>query len=225
MSEPKLNPNRRSIMGEKLGMTQIWNDGGYFVPVSVVAVGTNVVTQVNTKETAGYDSVQIAYGEIDPKKVSQALRGHFKKADVTPRRFISEFRTEDVDTFEVGQEMGVDTFALGQLLDVSGTTKGKGFAGTMKRHGFHGVNATHGAHLNHRKPGSVGACATPSRIFKGLRMSGRMGGVKKTTQNLVLAGVDPDLGYLLIKGAVPGTKGGIVMVSTAAKLTESQSQS
>ncbi|MDR2538209.1 MAG: 50S ribosomal protein L3 [Bifidobacteriaceae bacterium] len=221
MSEPKINTARKSIMGEKLGMTQIWNEAGFFVPVSVVKVGTNVVIRVLTRETDGYDAVQIAYGEVDPVKISQAVRGHFNKAGVTPRRFISEFRTDDARKFKVGQELGVDTFALGQLLDVSGTTKGKGFAGTMKRHGFHGVSASHGAHLNHRKPGSVGAAATPSRIFKGLRMSGRMGGVKKTTQNLVLAGIDEKLGYLLIKGAIPGSKGGIVMVSTAVKATDS----
>jgi large subunit ribosomal protein L3 len=214
----KQNTQRRALLGQKLGMTQIWNENGYFVPVSVVEVGTNVVTQINRKDEVGYESVQIAYGNIDPKRVSAGLRGHFKKAGVTPRRFVSEFRTEDTQAYQVGQELAVDTFEVGELLDVSGTTKGKGFQGVVKRHGFHGVRATHGSHLNHRKPGSVGACATPGRIFKGLRMSGRMGGIKKTIQKLPLAGVDPELGYLLIKGAIPGSKGGIVMVSSAAKV-------
>jgi len=214
------NQHQRALLGEKVGMTQIWNENGYFIPVSVVKVGTNVVTDVKNTEKDGYNAVQIAYGEVNPKKVSKALRGHFDKAGVTPRRFLAEFRTEDIGDYSLGQDLLVDTFELGQLVDVSGTSKGKGFAGVIKRHGFHGVRATHGAHLNHRKPGSIGACATPSRVFKGLRMAGHAGNVKKTTQNLLLVGVDPENSYLLIKGAIPGSNGGVVTITNATKASE-----
>ncbi len=207
----------KGVLGEKLGMTQVWDADNRLVPVTVVKAGPCVVTQVRTADNDGYAAVQIAYGAIDPRKVNKPMAGHFAKAGVTPRRHLVELRTADSATYEVGQELTVESFETGQDIDVTGTTKGKGFAGVMKRHGFHGVGASHGAHKNHRKPGSIGGCATPGRVFKGMRMAGRMGGVRQTTQNLTIHAVDADRGLLLIKGAVPGPRGGIVLVRTAAK--------
>jgi large subunit ribosomal protein L3 len=207
----------KGVLGEKLGMTQVWDADNRLVPVTVVKAGPCVVTQVRNADHDGYAAVQIAYGAIDPRKVNKPMAGHFAKAGVTPRRHLVELRTADSATYEVGQELTVESFETGQDIDVTGTTKGKGFAGVMKRHGFHGVGASHGAHKNHRKPGSIGGCATPGRVFKGMRMAGRMGGVRQTTQNLTIHAVDADRGLLLIKGAVPGPRGGIVLVRTAAK--------
>ena len=215
-----LPQNQRAVtalLGTKLGMTQVWDEAGRLVPVTVVEVGTNVVTQVRTDEKDGYAAVQLAYGQIDPRKVTQPLKGHFEKAGVTPRRHVTEVRTPTAGDYSLGQELTAETFTAGQTVDVIGTTKGKGFAGVMKRHGFAGVSASHGAHRNHRKPGSIGAAATPSRVFKGLRMAGRMGNVRQTTQNLTVHAVDAERGLLLVKGAVPGPKGGVVLVRTAAK--------
>lgn len=215
-----LPQNQRAVaalLGTKLGMTQVWDEAGRLVPVTVVEVGTNVVTQVRTEETDGYSAVQLAFGQIDPRKVTQPLKGHFEKAGVTPRRHVTEVRTPDAGQYSLGQELTVETFSAGQRVDVVGTTKGKGTAGVMKRHGFAGVSASHGAHRNHRKPGSIGAAATPSRVFKGLRMAGRMGNARQTTQNLTVHAVDAERGLLLVKGAVPGPKGGVVLVRTAAK--------
>ena len=206
-----------ALLGTKLGMTQVWDEAGRLVPVTVVEVGTNVVTQVRTDEKDGYVAVQLAYGQIDPRKVTQPLKGHFEKAGVTPRRHVTEIRTTDAGEYSLGQELTAETFTAGQSVDVIGTTKGKGFAGVMKRHGFAGVSASHGAHRNHRKPGSIGAAATPSRVLKGVRMAGRMGNVRQTTQNLTVHAVDAERGLLLVKGAVPGPKGGVVLVRTAAK--------
>lgn len=206
-----------AVLGTKLGMTQVWDEAGRLVPVTVVQVGTNVVTQVRTAELDGYAAVQLAYGQIDPRKVSQPLKGHFEKAGVTPRRHVTEIRTSDANEFTLGQELTAEAFASGSVVDVIGTTKGKGFAGVMKRHGFHGVGASHGAHKNHRKPGSIGGASTPSRVFKGVRMAGRMGVDRQTTQNLTVHAVDAEKGLLLVKGAVPGPKGGVVLVRSAAK--------
>jgi large subunit ribosomal protein L3 len=214
-----MNKLIQGVLGEKLGMTQVWDDAGRLVPVTVVQAGPCVVTQVRTSDSDGYDAVQIAYGAIDPRKVNQPTAGHFAKAGVTPRRHLVELRTTDAGEYALGQEITVDTFAAGQVVDVVGTTKGKGTAGVMKRHGFAGVSASHGAHRNHRKPGSIGGASTPGRVFKGLKMAGRMGHVRKTTQNLTVHAIDADKGLLLIKGAVPGPKGGVVLVKTAAKLT------
>jgi large subunit ribosomal protein L3 len=208
----------QGVLGEKLGMTQVWDEAGRLVPVTVVQAGPCVVTQVRTSDSDGYDAVQIAYGAIDPRKVNQPMAGHFAKAGVTPRRHLVELRTADAGEYALGQEITAATFEAGQKVDVVGTTKGKGTAGVMKRHGFHGVGASHGAHRNHRKPGSIGGASTPGRVFKGLKMAGRMGHVRKTTQNLTIHAVDTDRGLLLIKGAVPGPKGGVVLVKTAAKL-------
>jgi large subunit ribosomal protein L3 len=208
----------QGVLGEKLGMTQVWDEAGRLVPVTVVQAGPCVVTQVRTSDSDGYSAVQIAYGAIDPRKVNQPMAGHFAKAGVTPRRHLVELRTADAGEYALGQEITAATFEAGQKVDVVGTTKGKGTAGVMKRHGFSGVGASHGAHRNHRKPGSIGGASTPGRVFKGLKMAGRMGHVRKTTQNLTIHAVDADRGLLLIKGAVPGPKGGVVLVKTAAKL-------
>jgi large subunit ribosomal protein L3 len=209
---------RKALIGKKLGMTQLWDESGVFVPVTVIEVGTNVVVQIKTVDKDGYNGIQLAYGQIDPKKVNQAIKGHFAKAKIPPRRYLMEFQTNDVTDYKLGQELTTDEFKVGSVVDVAGTTKGKGFAGTMKRYNFSGVSASHGAHRNHRKPGSIGACATPARVFKGLRMSGRMGGLKKTIQNLVLFAKDSNKGYLLVKGAVPGGRGSIVVVKNAVKV-------
>jgi large subunit ribosomal protein L3 len=212
-----MGTNVKGILGEKLGMTQVWDDANRVVPVTVVKAGPCVVTQVRTPEVDGYEAVQIAYGAIDPRKVTKPQGGHFAKAGVTPRRHLVEIRTGDAASYTLGQELSAELFEAGQTIDVVGTTKGKGFAGVMKRHGFHGVSASHGAHRNHRKPGSIGACATPGRVFKGVRMAGRMGGERQTTQGLTVHAVDAEQGLILIKGAVPGPKGGLVFVRTAAK--------
>lgn len=211
------NHNRKALVGKKLGMAQVWDDNGFFVPVTLVDVSTNIITAVKTDETDGYKAVQLGYGAIDPTKVTKPLAGHFAKAGVTPRRHLVEVRTEDADSFEPGQELPVDTFAAGQRVDVTGTTKGKGFAGTIKRWGFKSYRRTHGSHKNERRPGSVGACATPSRILKGKRMAGRMGNNTHTTQGLTVVSSNVDSGILAIKGAVPGPKGAIVLVRSAVK--------
>ncbi len=207
----------KGLLGEKLGMTQVWDENNRVVPVTVVKAGPCVVTQVKTPEQDGYSSVQIAFGAIDPRKVNQPASGHFAKAGVTPRRHLVELRTDDASEYTLGQELGVDTFEAGQVVDVVGTTKGKGYAGVMKRHGFAGVSSSHGAHRNHRKPGSIGGCATPGRVFKGMRMAGRMGVARQSTQNLTIHAIDAENGLILIKGAVPGPKGGLVLVKTPAK--------
>jgi large subunit ribosomal protein L3 len=212
-----MGTNVKGVLGEKLGMTQVWDENNKVVPVTVVKAGPCVVTQVRSPETDGYSAVQIAFGAIDPRKVNKPQSGHFAKAGVTPRRHLVEIRTDDASEYTLGQELGSDTFEPGQLVDVMGTTKGKGFAGVMKRHGFHGLKASHGVQRKHRSPGSIGGCATPGRVFKGMKMAGRMGGVRQTTQSLKVAGVDAERGLLLIKGAVPGPKGGLVFVRTAVK--------
>ncbi|GEA86310.1 50S ribosomal protein L3 [Cellulomonas cellasea] len=206
-----------ALLGTKLGMTQVWDANGRLVPVTVLQVGTNVVTQVRSADTDGYAAVQLAYGQIDPRKVSQPLKGHFEKAGVTPRRHVAEIRTPDATEYTLGQEITAAAFEAGAKVDVIGTTKGKGTAGVMKRHGFHGVGASHGAHRNHRKPGSIGGASTPSRVFRGMKMAGRMGVDRQTTQNLTVHAIDAERGLVLVKGAVPGPKGGVVVVRSAAK--------
>lgn len=212
----------QGLLGEKLGMTQVWDADNKIVPVTVVKAGPCVVTQVRTPERDGYDAVQIAYREVKATKVNKPEAGHFAAAGVAPRRFLQELRTEDASSYEVGQELTVELFSAGQRIDVVGTTKGKGFAGVMKRHGFHGLRASHGVQRKHRSPGSIGACATPARVFKGLRMAGRMGGDRMTVQNLKIHAVDAEKGLLLIKGAVPGPKGGLVLVRTAARSVQKE---
>ncbi|MEO6473055.1 MAG: 50S ribosomal protein L3 [Aeromicrobium sp.] len=209
--------NVRGLLGRKVGMTQVWDADNRIVPVTVIAADTNVVTQIRTRETDGYSAVQIGFGDIDGRKVNKPATGHFDKAGVTPRRHIVEIRTEAIGDYTLGQEITPDIFAPGDEVDVTGTSKGKGFAGVMKRHGFHGVGASHGAHRNHRKPGSIGACATPGRVFKGLKMAGHMGTDRVTTQNLKVHAVDTDRGLILIKGAVPGPKGALIVIRSAEK--------
>jgi large subunit ribosomal protein L3 len=212
--------NVKGLLGTKLGMTQMWDENNRVVPVTVIAASTNVITQVRQPETDGYNAIQVGFGEIDGRKVTKPKAGHFAKAGTTPRRHLVEIRTADASTYDVGQELAVDTFAAGEEIDVTGTSKGKGFAGTMKRHGFAGVSSSHGAHKNHRKPGSIGACATPGRVFKGMRMSGRMGSDTVTTQNVTVHAVDTERGLILVKGAVPGPKGGLIVLRSAAKKTQ-----
>jgi large subunit ribosomal protein L3 len=207
----------RGLLGEKLGMTQIFDASNRMIPVTVVKAGPCVVTQIRTQEKDGYSAIQIGYGQIDPRKVTKPVAGHFAAAGVTPRRHLIELRTNSTDGFEVGQEFGADLFAAGASVDVTGTTKGKGTAGVMKRHGFAGVSSSHGSHRNHRKPGSIGGCSTPGRVFKGMRMSGRRGVDKQTTQSLRIVKVDIERGLLLIEGAVPGPKGGLVLVRSSVK--------
>ncbi|QCR20079.1 50S ribosomal protein L3 [Agrococcus sp. SGAir0287] len=207
----------QGLLGRKLGMTQVWDEQNKLVPVTVVEITPNVVTQIRTPERDGYDAIQIAFGSIDPRKVNQPKAGHFKAAGTTPRRHLTEVRTANASEYELGQEIAVDVFQAGQKVDVVGTSKGKGFAGVMKRHNFAGVSASHGAHRNHRKPGSIGASSTPSRVFRGMRMAGRMGGDRVTVQNLTVHAVDAEKGLLLVKGAVPGARGRIVFVRNAVK--------
>jgi large subunit ribosomal protein L3 len=211
------NKTVKGLLGKKLGMTQVWDENNKLVPVTVIEAGSNVVTQIKSVETDGYTAVQVAYGAIKPTKVDKPTAGHFEKAGVNPRRYLAEIRTADAAEYSVGQELGVEVFEVGAKLDVVGTSKGKGFAGHMKRHGFHGVGASHGAHRNHRKPGSIGMSSTPGRVFKGMKMAGRMGTDRVTTLNLTLHSVDAEKGLLLVKGAVPGPKGQLVFVRNAVK--------
>jgi large subunit ribosomal protein L3 len=206
----------KGILGEKLGMTQVFDENNRMVPVTVVKAGPCVVTQIRTIEKDGYAAVQLAYGQIDPRKVTKPVAGHFRSVNVTPRRHLVELRT-DTDGYELGQELTAEVFTAGVLVDVTGTTKGKGTAGVMKRHGFHGLGAGHGVQRKHRSPGSIGACATPGRVFKGVKMAGRMGHERHTVQSLTLHKVDAERGLLLIKGAIPGPDGGLVLVRSAAK--------
>ena len=204
----------KALLGRKIGMTQVWDADGHLVPLTVVQVGTNVVTQVRTEEVDGYSAIQLGFGEIDSRKVTKPLQGHFEKAGVAPRRHLVEVRTSEHDSYELGQELDAATFEAGQGVDVSGTTKGKGFAGVIKRYGFAGGPGGHGHHF-HRAPGSVGQCATPSRVFKGLKLPGHMGVDTVTVKNLEVVRIDEDQNLILVKGAVPGGKNGIVRVRMA----------
>jgi large subunit ribosomal protein L3 len=205
------------ILGTKLGMTQVFNEAGQVVPVTVVQAGPCVVTGVRTPDRDGYSAVQIGYGEINPRKVTKPVAGLFEKAGVTPRRYLAEIRTDSASEYTLGQEVTASVFEAGQKVDVSGKSKGKGTAGVMKRHGFKGLGAGHGTQRKHRAPGSIGACATPGRVFKGVRMAGRMGSVKTTVQSLTVQAVDGDKNLLLIKGAIPGPNGGLVMVRSTVR--------
>ena len=214
---------RKGILGTKLGMTQVFDENNRVVPVTVVKAGPNVVTRIRTPELDGYSAVQLAYGEISPRKINKPLAGQYAAAGVNPRRHLAELRLEDAEAaagYEVGQELTAEIFDAGTYVDVTGTSKGKGFAGAMKRHGFKGQGASHGAQAVHRRPGSIGGCATPARVFKGTRMSGRMGSDRVTAQNLLVHKVDAENGVLLIKGAVPGRTGGLVVVRSAIKRGE-----
>jgi len=207
----------KGILGTKLGMTQVFNDAGQIVPVTVVQAGPCVVTGVRTPDNDGYSAVQLGFGEIDPRKVTKPVSGMFSKAGLTPRRYVAELRTDDASEYTLGQEVTAETFEAGELVDVTATSKGKGTAGVMKRHGFRGLSSSHGTQRKHRSPGSIGGCATPGHVFKGLKMAGRMGSERTTMLNLTLHGVDTEKGLLLIKGAVPGPAGGLVLVRSAVK--------
>ena len=213
MSETEI----KGLLGKKLGMTQIFDENNHVVPVTVVEAGPCVITQIRTQETDGYTAIQIAYGDIDPRKVKKPQAGHFNKAGVTPRRHVAEIRMDDVSGYELGQEITANIFDGITFVDVTGITKGKGFAGGMKRHGFAGQGAGHGNQASHRRVGGIGACATPGRVFKGKRMAGRMGQDRVTTQNLKIQKIDADANLILIKGAIPGNRGGIVTVKTVVK--------
>jgi large subunit ribosomal protein L3 len=207
----------RGVLGTKLGMTQVFAEDGKIVPVTVVAAGPCVVTKVRTPDADGYSAVQLGYGEVDPRRVNRPETGHFAKAGVTPRRYLVELRTDDAAEYTIGQEVTAETFTAGELVDVTATSKGKGFAGVMKRHGFKGMSSSHGTKRKHRAPGSIGGCAYPGRVFKGVKMAGRMGGERTTSANLTLHSVDAARGLLLIKGAVPGPAGALVLVRSAVK--------
>ena len=207
----------KGVLGKKLGMTQVFDSNNKMIPVTVVSVESCVVTSIRTPEKDGYSAVQLGFGAIDPKKVSKPLAGHYAKSGVTPRRSVAELRTLSAADYTVGQEIGASTFAPGDMVDATGTSTGKGTAGVMKRHGFGGLGSSHGVDRKHRMPGSIGACSTPGRVFKGMRMSGVMGGVRVTTQNLVVHSVDADRNLLLIKGSVPGPDGQLVFIRSAAK--------
>ena len=206
----------KGILGAKLGMTQVW-DNNKVVPVTVVQAGPCVVSQVRTADSDGYSAVQLAYGAIDPRKVNKPVTGHYARSGAAPRRHIVELRTTDADSYTIGQEVTVETFTEGQRIDVTGRTKGKGYAGVMKRHGFKGLGSGHGVQRKHRSPGSIGACATPGRVFKGVRMAGRMGSQRFTVQNLTIQAIDAEQNLILVRGAIPGPAGALVLVRDATK--------
>ena len=207
----------KGLLGTKLGMTQTWDANNKVVPVTVIQAGPCVVTQVRSPEKDGYSAVQLAFGAIKPAKVTKPAAGHFDAAGVTPRKHLVELRTADASEYTLGQEVTAETFEAGQVVDVTGVSKGKGTAGVMKRHGFGGLGASHGTHRKHRAPGSIGQSSTPSRVFAGMKMAGRMGVDKVTVQNLTIHSVDAERGLILVKGSVPGPKGALVVVRTAAK--------
>lgn len=217
MADTQTGRTTRGVLGEKLGMTQVFDANNRIVPVTVIKAGPCVVTQVRTPDLDGYAAVQIAFGAVDPRRVSKPEAGHFAKAGVPPRRYLVEFRTADAGSYQVGQEVTAAVFESGATIDVIGTSKGHGYTGVMKRHNFKGLGAGHGVQRKHRSPGSIGACATPARVFKGTRMAGRSGHVRTTTLNLTVHAVDADKGLLLVKGAVPGPRGGLVLVRSAVK--------
>ena len=207
----------KGVLGKKLGMTQVFDSNNKMIPVTVVSVESCVVTSIRTPEKDGYSAVQLGFGAIDPKKVSKPLAGHYAKSGVTPRRSVAELRTLSAADYTVGQEIGASTFAPGDMVDATGTSTGKGTAGVMKRHGFGGLGSSHGVDRKHRMPGSIGACSTPGRVFSGMRMAGRMGNERVTTQNLLVHSVDMEKGLLLIKGSIPGPDGQLVFIRSAAK--------
>ena len=207
----------KAIVGEKVGMTQIWDDNNHVVPVTVVQISPCRIVQIKTPEQDGYSALQVTFGTKKASKLTRPVAGQFAKVDVEPGVKLVELRLDDVSSYAVGQELKVDLLDAGELIDVTAVSKGKGFAGVMKRHNFKGAPASHGAHRNHRKPGSVGQCATPARVFKGQRMAGRMGGETTTTLNLTVVKSDVERNFLLVKGAVPGPKGGLVLIRGAIK--------
>jgi large subunit ribosomal protein L3 len=207
----------KGILGRKLGMTQVWDAENRVVPVTVIQAGPCRVVQLKTPERDGYAAVQLAFGDAKPARLTKPELGHLKAADAAPAKHLAELRVDDLSGFEIGQVLAADVFAAGERVDVTGISKGKGFTGVMKRHNFHGQGASHGNHKKHRSPGSIGACATPARVFKGMKMAGQSGNARITTQNLEVVEGDAERGILLVKGAVPGPNGGLVFVKNAAK--------
>ncbi|MBE0448389.1 MAG: 50S ribosomal protein L3 [Actinobacteria bacterium] len=206
----------KALLGKKLGMTQVFVDGDRLVPVTVVEAGPCVITQVKTEENDGYSAIQIGYGDIEERKVNQPLKGHFAKAKVTPKRYLAEVRIDNPEEFKAGEVLTAGIFSAGERADIVGISKGKGFQGVIKRHGFSGGPGGHGSHF-HRAPGSIGAAATPSRVPKGKRMAGHMGSERVTSANLEIVKVDPERNIVLLKGAVPGAKGSLVVVKESSK--------
>ena len=207
----------KAIIGKKIGMTQIFDEAGKVVPVTVIGAGPCVVVQKKTTENDGYEAVQLGFGDVSPKHVNKPEAGHFKKNDVAFKRTLKEFRLDDTSAVNVGDILKADTFAIGDVIDVQGTSKGKGYQGAIKRHNQHRLKMTHGAGPVHREPGSMGACSSPSRIFKGKGMAGHMGAETVTVQNLVIVKVDAENNLIAIKGAVPGPKGGVLCITDAVK--------
>jgi large subunit ribosomal protein L3 len=207
----------KGILGRKLGMTQIWDAQNRVVPVTVIQAGPCRVVQLKTPERDGYAAVQLAFGATKPQRLSKPELGHLAKASAEPMRELAEFRVEDLANFEVGQLIGADVFRAGERVDATAISKGKGFAGVMVRHNFKGQGASHGNHRKHRAPGSIGACATPARVFKGMKMAGQLGGQRVTTLNLEIVESDPERGLLLVKGSVPGSAGSLVFLRNAVK--------
>ena len=207
----------KAILGKKIGMTQLFSETGKFIPVTVVEAGPCVVTQKKTVETDGYNSIQVGFGEIKEKKVNKPMKGHFDKAGVAAKRFLREFRLDDISAYELGQEITASVFAAGDFVDVSGTSKGKGYQGVIKRHGQSRVPMSHGAGPVHREVGSMGACSSPSRVFKGKKLAGQMGNERVTVQNLEIVKVMEDKNLILVKGAIPGPKGGLVTITNTVK--------
>lgn len=216
---------QKAIVGEKVGMTQVWDENNNIVPVTVVKVTPCRVVQVKTRDTDGYSAIQVTVGQKEARKLNSPEAGHFAKAGVEPGTELVELRLEDISEYPVGHEFGADTFEAGDTVDAIGISKGKGFAGVMKRHNFSGQRATHGAHLVHRMPGSIGQCATPARVFKGTKMAGRMGSDRVTTQSLKIVQSDAERNVVLVKGSVPGPKGGTVIIRDAIKRNTNQNGS
>ncbi|MGY9072207.1 MAG: 50S ribosomal protein L3 [Acidimicrobiales bacterium] len=208
---------KKAIVATKVGMTQLWDDDNRIVPVTMLRVSPARIVQVKTEEQDGYSAVQVTFGQRDPRKLNRPEAGHFDSAGVTAGQRLVELRIDDVSDFEVGQELAADLLEVGEKVDVTAVSKGKGFAGVMKRHNFAGQRASHGAHKVHRAPGAIGACATPGRVFKGTKMAGRMGAEKVTTLNLLVVEADPERELLLVRGSVPGPKGGVVVIRDAVK--------
>jgi len=207
----------KGILGRKLGMTQIWDASNRVVPVTVIQAGPCRVVQLKTPERDGYSAVQLSFSTTKEQRLSKPELGHLAKASAEPSRDLAELRVDDLSGYEVGQIIGANIFSTGEKVDVTGISKGKGFTGVMQRHNFKGLSASHGTHRKHRSPGSIGACATPARVFKGMRMAGQHGAAKVTTQNLEVVEGDVERGLLLVRGAVPGPKGGLVFIRNAAK--------
>ena len=208
---------QKAIVGEKVGMTQVWDEQNRLVPVTMLRVTPIRVVQVKTPDADGYAAVQVTFGQQKPQRLTKPELGHFAKAGVEPGKRLLELRLDDVSSFAVGDTISADIFEAGAKVDVTSVSKGKGFAGSMKRHNFKGQGASHGNHKHHRAPGSIGACATPGRVFRGTKMSGRMGGEKTTTLNLTIVQADAERDILLVKGAVPGARGSMVVIRSAVK--------